>query len=257
MDPKPTHREDGSMRATFRPETEQNGAQIQQQLVATLVHELRDPLATLLTGLSVMRRYDVDEATVRRARERAERQAQHMARIIDDMLDLCRGERGKLSLRTDLVDLTAIVASAAEIAGPSLAARGHHLTIELPPAPVWLVADASRLVQVFTNLLTNAARYTEPCGDIRLVGEVTDDRVTVRVCDTGIGIAPDRLPHVFELVRPEDRLGSGAGAGLGIGLALAKSLVELHGGTIAARSEGPGTGSEFIVHLPRLGRDID
>ena len=223
--------------------------QLQEHLAATLAHELRTPLASILTDLHLMRD-DLDEATARQTRERTERQARHMARIIDDVLDICRCQGGKLCLRKERVDLGAVIDRALESAGPRLATRRHYLTVSMPQEPVWLLADESRLIQILTNLLTNAARYTEPGGDIRLLVEATDGVLVVRVRDNGIGIAPGELPHIFEMLRQGERPGIRGPGGLGIGLAVVKSLVELHGGTIEALSEGPGTGSEFVIRLP-------
>ena len=224
--------------------------QLPGDLAATMAHELRNPLASILLDLHVIRHGGVDEAVAREAYARAERQARHMARIIETVLEISRGEHGKLRLRTQRVALAAVVDDAVEIARPALAGRGHRLTVSLPPEPVSLVADASRLVQVLTNLLTNAARYTDPGGEIGLVVEAADGVAVLRVRDNGEGIAPDLLPRIFDLFRQGDRPEHREGGGLGIGLALVKVLVELHGGSIAAYSRGPGTGSEFVVRLP-------
>jgi signal transduction histidine kinase len=230
---------------------------LQDHLAATLAHELRNPLASVLTDLHAIRHGRVDEMTARRAHDRAERQVLHMARILEDMLDLCRTGQDKLSLRKERVDLAAVVADAIEIARPSLIGRGHHLTVSLPPRPVSLLADASRLIQVLTNLLTNAAQYTDPGGEIGLAAEVAGGVVVLRVRDNGTGIAPDLLPRIFDLFQQGDRPGNRGCGGLGIGLALVKALVELHGGSIAASSRGPGTGSEFVVRLPSCAPNIE
>ena len=172
-----------------------------------------------------------------------------MVRIIEDVLDLCRAGRGKLSLRKERVDLATVVAGAIETADTLLATRGHHLTVSLPPGPVSLVADPSCLNQILTNLLTNAAKYTDPGGEIGLAAEVAAGEVVLQVRDNGMGIAPDLLPRVFDLFQQGDGPGDQACGGLGIGLALVKSLVELHGGSVSAFSGGPGTGSQFAVRL--------
>jgi signal transduction histidine kinase len=224
--------------------------QLRNNLTPTLAHELRSPLASILTALSALRDSCIDEATARQARERAERQAWHMARIIEDVLDICRGSQGKLSLRKERVGLTAVTAGAIEIAGTFLTARGHHLTVSLPPERATLVVDRTRLTQILTNLLTNAAKYTDPGGEIGLAAEAEAGGVVFRVRDNGRGIAPDLSARVFELFQQGDGPDNQGSGGLGIGLALVKSLVELHGGNVAVVSHGPGTGSEFIVRLP-------
>ena len=234
----------------LHPEAGKAGSRLQDHLAATLAHELRSPLASILTGLHIMCDRGVNEAAARQARDRAERQARHMARIIESVLDTYRGGHGKLRLRTERVNLAAVMVDAVETARPFLSSRGHHLTVSLPPEPVPLVADAARLVQILTNLLTNAAQYTDSGGEIGLTAEVADGVVVLRVRDNGRGIAPDLLPRIFDLFQQGDRPGDRACDGLGIGLALVKSLVELHGGSIAAYSQGPGTGSEFVVRLP-------
>jgi signal transduction histidine kinase len=158
---------------------------------------------------------------------------------------------GKLVLDTARVDLTVVVARAVETAGPALLARDHRLTVALPPGTVFLVADALRLEQVLVNLLANAARYTRPNGDIRLTAAAAAGLVFVRVKDNGSGIAPDLLPHVFELYRSGNE--GCVRCGPGIGLAVVKSIVERHSGTVTAHSDGPGTGSEFVIRLPADG----
>jgi signal transduction histidine kinase len=236
---------------SLHPEVWSAGNQLKDHLTATLAHELRSPLASILTALRVMRDRRVDEVTARQVRDRAERQALHMARIIEDVLAIWRADQGKLSLRTERVDVAAVMAGAIEIVGPFLTARGHHLTISLPREPVSLVADSSRLNQVLTNLLTNAAKYTNPGGEICLAAEEAAGAVVLRVCDNGKGIAPDLLHRIFDLFQQGERPGDRARSGLGIGLALVKLLVELHGGSVAAFSHGPDTGAEFVVRLPR------
>jgi signal transduction histidine kinase len=216
--------------------------------LATLAHEFRDPLATILLALEVIP-CDGDPAA-RRVRTIAEHQAQRVVRIVDDLFDLCAGSRDKLPLRKEVVELPAIVAGATETTAHLLAARGHRLTVSLPAEPVFLVADPLRLAQVLTNLLANAAKFTEPGGHIRLTAEAEAGQAVLRVRDNGQGIAPDLLPRVFDLFWQGPGLGNKGACGLGLGLALVKSLVELHGGSVAACSDGPGTGSEFIVRLP-------
>jgi signal transduction histidine kinase len=220
--------------------------------LATLAHELRDPLATILLALQVMS--GDGDPSAREARRIAEHQARRAVQLVDDLFDLCAGSRDKLSLRKEVVELAAIVAGATETTAHMLAARGHRLTVSLPTGPVFLVADSLRLEQVLANLLSNAAKFTDPGGHIGLTAGVEAGQAVLRVRDNGRGIAPDLLPRVFDLFRQGPDLGNNGPVGLGIGLALVKSLVELHGGSVAASSDGPGTGTEFVVHLPACAR---
>jgi signal transduction histidine kinase len=242
-------RPERSTEAGLDPELGKAANRLEHRLIAILAHELRSPLSSIMFALRALRERHVDEAMARHAHDAAERQARHMARIIEEVLDLCRAGQNKLSLCKERVDLAAVVAGAIETVGAFLATRGHHLTVSLPPGPVSLLADPSRLNQILTNLLTNAAKYTDPGGEICLVAEVAAGVVVVQVRDNGMGIAPDLLPRVFDLFQQGDGPGDQACAGLGIGLALVKSLVELHGGTVSAFSRGPGTGSRFVVRL--------
>jgi signal transduction histidine kinase len=171
-------------------------------------------------------------------------------RLVEDLFDVCADGRGKLSLCKEVVDLAEVVAGATGTVGHLLTTRGHRLAVSLPTEPVFLVADPLRLEQVLTNLLANAAKFTDPGGHIRLTAEAAARQVVLRVRDNGRGIEPDLLPRVFDLFRQGQDSGVRVARGLGIGLALVKSLVELHGGSVAAFSDGPGTGSEFVVRLP-------
>jgi signal transduction histidine kinase len=216
--------------------------------LATLAHELRDPLATILFALDAIPG-DGDPAA-RLARTIAENQARRAVRLVDDLFDLCAGSRDRLPLRKEVVELAAIVSAATETTAHLLAARRHRLTVSLPTEPLFLVADPLRLEQVLTNLLSNAAKFTEPGGHIRLTAEAEAGQVVLRVRDNGRGIAPYLLPRVFDLFQQGPDHGNNCRVGLGIGLALVKSLVELHGGSVVACSDGPGAGAEFIIHLP-------
>ena len=216
------------------------------EALATLAHELRDPLAAILIALEL---HSGDgDAAARRTLRMAAHQAQRAVRIVDDLFDLCAGSRDCLPLCKEVVDLAAVVAGATEATAHLLAARGHRLTVSLPAGPVSLVADPVRLEQVLANLLANAAKFTDPGGDIRLTAQAEAGQVVLRVRDNGRGIDPELLPRVFDPFwqGPESQ----PARGLGLGLALVRSLVELHGGSVAARSDGPGTGAEFIVRLP-------
>jgi PAS domain S-box-containing protein len=220
------------------------------EFLATLAHELRNPLAPLRNGLQILRLARGDAAAVDRSLGMMDRQLGQMVHLIDDLLDVSRITRGKLHLRRERIDLAAVVQNAVEASRPLVEAAAHRLTVALPSAPVYLDADPTRLAQVLANLLTNAAKYTERGGDIRLTAERRTGDVVVSVRDTGIGISPEHLPRLFEMFSQVDSALERSQGGLGIGLALVKGLVEMHGGTVEARSEGRGRGSEFVVRLP-------
>jgi PAS domain S-box-containing protein len=220
--------------------------------IALLAHELRNPLAPLRNGLQVMRLGGNDANSVAQARAMMERQLGHMVRLIDDLLDISRISRNKMELRRSRVLLSDVVGSAVEAAGPLVDAGGHELTVSLPPEPVFLDADLTRLAQVFNNLLTNSAKYTERSGHICLAAERRGEDVFVSVRDNGIGIPTDALPGIFDMFSQVDRSIERSAGGLGIGLALVKGLVEMHGGTVAVESDGEGKGSTFTVKLPAL-----
>ncbi len=189
-----------------------------------------------------------------------ERQVEHMVRLVDDLLDVSRIMRGKVELRREPVDIATVVARAVETAQPIIEAEGHQLTVSLPPAPLWVNGDLVRLAQVVGNLLNNAAKYTERGGSIWLSAELTSrererPEVLIRVRDSGIGIAADLLPRVFDMFFQAAHRASESQGGLGIGLSLVRRLVELHGGTVEAHSGGRGQGSEFVVRLPLLVED--
>jgi CheY-like chemotaxis protein/two-component sensor histidine kinase len=185
-----------------------------------------------------------------KARTMMERQLTQMVRLVDDLLDVSRITRGKIELRKERVELAAVVASAVETSRPLIEAAGHELTVTLPPEPIPLDADLTRLAQVFANLLNNAAKYTGQGGHIWLTAERHGGEVLVKVRDTGLGIPADMLSKIFEMFAQVDRSLERSQGGLGIGLTLVKRLVEMHGGSVEARSDGPGMGSEFTVRLP-------
>jgi PAS domain S-box-containing protein len=220
--------------------------------IALLAHELRNPLAPLRNGLQVMRLAGGDANVVAQARAMMDRQLGHMVRLIDDLLDISRISRNKMELRRCRVLLADVVGSAVEAARPLIEAAGHDFTVALPPEPVFLDADLTRLAQVFNNLLTNSAKYTERGGRIWLAAEPRGGVVVVTVRDTGIGIPADALPRIFDMFSQVDRSIERTTGGLGIGLALVKGLVEMHGGTVTAQSGGQGQGSTFTVTLPVL-----
>jgi CheY-like chemotaxis protein len=181
-----------------------------------------------------------------------ERQVLHMTRMVDDLLDVSRITRGKIELRKEIVDLAAVVACTVEATRPLIEDRGQVLTVDLPPEPLRLEADPTRLEQVVANLFNNAAKYTPNGGHIWLAASQEGSELVLRVRDTGVGIAGDILPRIFEAFVQSDRVLHHSQGGLGIGLTLVRSLVEMHGGSVTAHSEGPGRGSEFVVRLPTL-----
>jgi signal transduction histidine kinase len=200
------------------------------EFLATLAHELRNPLAPLRNGLALLNCADERARLARGARDMMERQLDQMVRLVDDLLDVSRIATGKLALRRARVDLKDVIAAAVETARPFIAARNHRLELALPDQPLPLEADATRLAQVFANLLNNAARYTDPGGHITIDAQAGGREVVVRVVDNGIGIDPAMLDKVFELFAQADQSLERPTAGLGVGLTLARSLVALHGG---------------------------
>lgn len=225
--------------------------------IALLAHELRNPLVPLRNGLQIIRLAGSDAPAAERARSMMERQLAHMVRLIDDLLDVARINRNKMELRRGQVALSEVVSSALETARPLIDAEGHELTVSLPQRPIYLDADLTRLAQVFSNLLTNSAKYTERGGHIWLSAERRGDEVAVSVRDTGIGIPTESLGSIFDMFAQLDRPSVRSAGGLGIGLALVKGLVEMHGGKVTAQSSNQtgsqGTGSTFTVTLPVLG----
>ena len=224
------------------------------EFLAMLAHELRNPLAPIPNAVQVLQDFSPADVDLQWARDVIERQVQHLTRMVDDLLDVSRINRGKIDLQKERIKLAQVVADAVEIARPHIEARRHKLTVSHPPEPLWLEADPTRLAQVVANLLNNAAKYTEKGGHIWLTAEREGEAAVVRVRDTGMGIAPEKLPQVFELFTQLDRSLDRSQGGLGIGLTLARRLVEMHGGSIHGLSDGPGQGSEFVIRLPALGQ---
>ncbi|AMV17383.1 PAS domain-containing protein [Planctomyces sp. SH-PL14] len=220
------------------------------EFLATLAHELRNPLAPIRNGLEVMRLSNGDREMVEKARGMMERQLSQMVHLVDDLLDLSRVSRGKIELRRERIDLARAVQQAVETSRPQIETNGHHLTISLPPGPVYVDADITRLAQVFSNLLNNAAKYTEQGGRVELSVQRQVGEVAVSVRDNGVGIPANMLPRVFEMFAQVDRSLERSQGGLGIGLSIVKKLVEMHGGSVAVESGGHGAGSEFTVRLP-------
>jgi signal transduction histidine kinase len=221
------------------------------EFLAMLAHELRNPLAPIRNGLQVLRMADEDRELIERTWGLLDRQVGHLGRLVDDLLDVSRITRGKVELRMEPTELGPVLTAAVETARPLIDAKRHHLTVTQPGRPVRVSADAVRLTQVVGNLLNNAAKYSEEGATIALSLAVEGPEAVVRVRDTGVGIAPEMLPRVFDLFTQIDRTLDRAQGGLGIGLTLVKSLVEMHGGTVEVAS-GIGTGSEFTVRLALL-----
>jgi PAS domain S-box-containing protein len=219
------------------------------EFLATLAHELRNPLAPIRTGLQVLR-LATDASDRHQALEMMDRQLGQLVRLVDDLLDISRITRNKLELRKARLPLTAVIENAIETARPLIESKGHTLAVTLPPEPLYLDADLTRLAQVFWNLLHNSAKYTDPGGRIILAAERQESDVIVTIRDTGIGIPAEAMPGLFTMFSQVDQSLERAQGGLGIGLALVKGLVEMHGGTVEAHSGGTGQGSEFRVCLP-------
>ncbi|HEX6124509.1 MAG TPA: ATP-binding protein [Pyrinomonadaceae bacterium] len=221
------------------------------EFIATLSHELRNPLAPIRSAVEILRHKRSGTSELAISRDMIDRQVTHMSRLIDDLLDVGRITRNKVELRKETVDIGDMIRQAIETARPLLEERGHRLSLELPPSPVYLDADPVRITQILANLLNNACKFTEPNGEIFLKVETSDTDVKVSIRDTGKGIPGDRLANVFEMFAQVDGSSGVNHSGLGIGLNLTKHLVELHGGVIEATSGGEGCGSTFTVRLPR------
>ena len=222
------------------------------EFIATLAHELRNPLAPISNLIELMKRSEYDPDLVRKARGTIERQLAKVVRLVDDLLDVSRITRSAIELRREPVGLASAIDDACEMCRPMVEQLGHRLEVDLPGDPLYVDADAMRLSQVLGNLINNACKFTPRGGDIRISADRENGDVLIKVKDSGIGIPPNRLANIFDMF---SQIGSPAGeskGGLGIGLALAKQLIEMHGGGIEAKSDGIGTGSEFTVRLPAL-----
>jgi CheY-like chemotaxis protein len=220
------------------------------EFLATLAHELRNPLAPLRTGLSLLQE-SKDRKVVRRTHEIMERQLGHMVRLIDDLLDLSRVTRGKVQLERERVDVRSMVSTAIEASRPLIDGAGLELIVRVPETPVIVDADRMRISQVLSNLLNNAAKFTERGGTVELTVSAQGSDAEVRVRDTGVGIPMQMLTHIFEMFAQVGDAGARTQTGLGIGLTLVKRLVDLHGGRVWAESEGHGRGSTFVIRVPR------
>ncbi|MCC2667742.1 MAG: domain S-box [Armatimonadetes bacterium] len=241
------------------------------EFLAMLGHELRNPLGPILNSIAVFRERGPADPLLRRAEEVVERQVHHMVRLVDDLLDVSRITRGTIELRRERVDLTRVVALTALNARPVIEAQSHRFVVDLPPEAIWIDADATRVEQVLSNLLTNATKFTEPGGEIRVTvrterrpghgngtysGPAPRDGI-ILVRDTGRGIPPEMLGHIFDLFAQVSPTLDRAQGGLGLGLTLVRRLAELHGGTVSVRSDGAGTGAEFEIRFPALASDYE
>ncbi|MDB5753347.1 MAG: domain S-box protein [Ramlibacter sp.] len=222
------------------------------QFLAALAHEFRSPLAVLTNLEAILRSAGVSPETQLRAVAALGRQTAHMTRLTEDLLDVSRVRRGEVTLRREAVDLRTVFLKAVELGQPIIQARKHRLEVAPFQQAIWVNGDGTRLVQVVANLLNNAAKYTPICGTIHLSAVREDHVAAIRVRDNGIGIPADMLARVFDLFVQVTRQGEGGAEGLGLGLTLVRRLVELHGGMVAAASEGLGKGSEFLVRLPTM-----
>lgn len=221
----------------------------QSEFMAVLAHELRNFLSPLSLTVTLLRRRSGGDALIEQACATLERQVRNVNALVNDLLDVARINQGKIVLQPQQVNLVEVLAAAVQSASPLIETRAHQLEVLVPPRPLLLEGDPTRLEQLFVNLLTNAAKYTEPGGQLRVSAEQAGRAIVVRVQDNGKGIPPALLPHIFDLFAQVE---NGAGGGLGIGLSLVRGIVDLHGGRIEARSPGLGGGSEFVVHLPAL-----
>jgi len=220
------------------------------EFLAMLAHELRNPLASIRNAVEVLRRLDLQEPRAEWAREVVDRQAAQLSRMIDDLLDVSRITRGKITLRQVPLNLAAVIVRAIEVNLPLIKARQLKLIVESGPLDIDLDGDEVRLTQALANILNNAAKYSNEGGRIWLSVEIESGEVAVRIKDEGIGIPPELLPHIFDLFTQGPRTLDRTQGGLGIGLSLVRSLVEMHGGRVDVFSEGENRGTEFVVWLP-------
>jgi PAS domain S-box-containing protein len=221
------------------------------EFLAMLSHELRNALAPVQNALLILRLAQESDSPVRdKARTLIERQVGHLSHLVDDLQEISSVDSGRMRLQPGLVDLREVVQRSVDAVMSAYAHRKHQVSVTLPAEPIWLDADAIRLEQVVVNLLSNAAIYTQDGGCIAVMADRAQDHAELRVADSGIGIAPEMLPRVFDLFVRAEAARDHSRKGLGIGLNIVKRIVDLHGGSVVARSEGPGTGSEFVVSLP-------
>jgi PAS domain S-box-containing protein len=245
-----TERKQAEGRLRRSQEALQEADRRKDEFLATLAHELRNPLAPIRTAAQILGSPKLAQPQLQWAQNVIQRQVGHMALLLDDLLDIARITQGKLELKPEYVELTDVVDSAVEAARPLLDGKHHSFMVSLPPESLILNADPLRLSQVLSNLLTNAAKYTDPGGHIELSGHMQGGLLCLTVQDDGIGMSAESLERIFEMFSQAEGASARSDGGLGIGLALVRGLVELHGGTVEAMSEGPGCGSKFMVRLP-------
>ena len=246
-----TERVVGERRLRLRKAEAEAANRAKDHFLAVLGHELRNPLAPILTAARLLEMKGPKDPPLQRLRETIFRQTMQLSKLVDDLLDVGRIITGKLRLERTRVELGAAVREASEACASLMHRRGHRLTLDLPAVPVYLDADGARLIQVLTNLLNNAAKYMPEGGHITVTAAADEGTAAISVRDEGIGIAPDLIDRVFDrFVQADDVAGSESERGLGIGLFVVKTIVELHGGQVGVRSDGPGTGTEFTVRLP-------
>ena len=228
----------------------QDGVQRREQFLAMLSHELRNPLSAILSATRILTAASWTDGGCQEASQIVARQANHMARLLDDLLDVARITRGRITLRPEVVDLRETARSAIEALGPFMAEHGTQLTLDITDQPMPVLGDSARLQQVQANLLSNASKYTPHGGEVRFELRPQDGHAMIRVSDNGRGIEPEMLPRIFDLFVQGDQTLARPEGGLGIGLTLLRSLVDLHKGRVEAHSDGPGSGSVFTVRIP-------
>jgi PAS domain S-box-containing protein len=228
----------------------EHSSQRMNEFLAMLAHELRNPLAPIRNAVSILQLESAPSTTVRTSRDMIDRQLSHMTRLVDDLLDAGRLTSGKIRIKPELISFNQVVATAIEAMRPDMDARSHSFELDMPGQNVWVNADKTRLAQVLQNLLGNATKFTPNGGALKLIARVIDGRLHVEVSDNGVGIAPAAMNDIFELFSQGDGLAASRQSGLGIGLSLARSLIEMHGGSISASSPGVGKGSIFSFELP-------
>ena len=236
----------GHFEGATRPES----VDLLLNVLGVVGHELRNPLAPLVNSIEILRMVGNDPVQIEKTRQMMGRQLRILSRLVEDMMDLPRLARGKMTLRQQRLDLAQLVRSCAEDRRKNFEAAGVALSLDVPPAPVWVFGDETRLTQVFGNLIWNAQKFTDRGGSVSVRLVVTQGMAAISVQDTGIGIEAAFLPKVFEAYMQADRSLERSRGGLGLGLALVKAVVGLHGGSVTATSDGPGTGSTFTVELP-------
>lgn len=230
----------------------QQANQSKDRFLAVLSHELRNPLAPLRNTVQLLQQQTPESSELQQVYNILDRQVRLLTRLVDDLLDLSRITSGKLGINKELIEVSVVLERAVEMARPAIDAHRHNLSVEPLNEPIWLQGDSIRLEQAVINLLTNAAKYTEEGGKIWLSAERQDTNVAIRVRDTGVGLEAEMLPRIFEMFTQVDSSTNRAQGGLGIGLSVVKRIAELHGGSVDARSGGPGTGSEFTLRLPAV-----